>query len=89
MKEKLKILVESMDHLKELCSQERMSEFYVRLNGGCRSSKRIRYYPEDEQFIVHHEIDDSWDELITEEELHELTNIPEAIEKGALFYEGC
>jgi hypothetical protein len=62
-----------------------MSEFYILLNGGFRSSKRIIYYPDTNTFDVHNEIDDSYQEDLTEEELKSETHIVVAIENGALF----
>ena len=63
-----------------------MAEFYMLLAGGiCRSSKRITYYPEANTFDVHNEIDDSWEEDITKEDLRNETHIVYAIENGALF----
>jgi hypothetical protein len=83
-----RIIVESIAHLKKLCNVDGFGEFFILLDSGIRSSKRICYDSEDKTFNVHHEIDDSWDECITEEELYELTNIPEAIEKKALILDG-
>ncbi len=40
----MKIIVESMAHLKELANVEGYGEFFVSLNGHTRSSKRIRYF---------------------------------------------
>jgi hypothetical protein len=88
MSTKLNILVESISHLKELSNVDGFAEFYVRLNFGLRSSKRIRYFVDSDTFMVNHGIDDSWDCDINEKELSERTNIIEAIEKHALFYEG-
>lgn len=63
-----------------------MAEFYMLLAGGvARSSKRITYYPEKNTFDVHNEIDDSYEEDLTEEQLRNETHIVTAIENGAFF----
>lgn len=83
------ILVESMTDLKKRSSINGYAEFFIVLGGGiCHSSKRIRYYTETKVFDIHNEIDDTWQENITEEDLHKYTMIPEAIEKNAFFYTG-
>ncbi|MBL7742576.1 MAG: hypothetical protein JNN00_03785 [Chitinophagaceae bacterium] len=63
-----------------------MAEFFMLLAGGiCRSSKRITYFPETKTFDVHNEIDDSYEEDLTEEQLRNETHIVLAIERGAFF----
>jgi hypothetical protein len=62
-----------------------MQEFYIMLNYGARSSKRITYYPDSDTYDVHNEIDDAYQEDITEEQLKTETFIVEAIEKGAFY----
>jgi hypothetical protein len=62
-----------------------MAEFYILLAGICRSSKRIAYYPKTKTFDVHNEIDDSFEEDLTEEQLRNETHIVLAIERGAFF----
>ena len=62
-----------------------MAEFYILLNFGLRSSKRIAYYPETNSFDVHNEIDDSFEDDLTEEQLRNDTHIVLAIENGAFF----
>ena len=52
MSAKLNVLVESISHLKELSNVDGFAEFYVRLNFGLRSSKRIRYFVETNTFMV-------------------------------------
>jgi hypothetical protein len=54
-------------------------------NFNLRSSKRITYYPDTNTFDVHNEIDDSYEEDLTEEQLKSETHIGLAIESGALF----
>ena len=62
-----------------------MTEFFIMLNFGLRSSKRITYFPETNTFDIHNEIDDSFEEDLTEEQLISDTHIGIAIEKGAFF----
>ena len=70
--------VTSLEHLRELVEAE-IQDFFIALNFGLRSSKFI-YVGDDDQLVVLNLIDDS--ETSVEE-----TNIPEAIEKGAFYYE--
>ncbi|MDP2335231.1 MAG: hypothetical protein Q8N05_02050 [Bacteroidota bacterium] len=82
-------IVKSIAHLKELSEIDGFAEFKMILAGGlCHSSKRICYYADSKTFDVHNEIDDTWNEGITEEELDSQTMIPLAIERGAFFYCG-
>ena len=62
-----------------------MAEFFILLNFTLRSSKRITYYPDTNTFDVHNEIDDSYEEGLTEEQLKSETHIGLAIERGAFF----
>ena len=62
-----------------------MAEFFILLNFGLRSSKRITYYPDTNTFDVNNEIDDSWEEDLTEEQLINETHIVLAIKNGAFF----
>ena len=78
----------SLNELKKECvynDKPGMSEFYILLNGGLRSSKRITYYPDTNTYDVHNEIDDSYQEDLTEEQLIDETHIVLAIERGALY----
>ena len=61
-------------------------DFFILLNGGLRSSKRIEWHEEEKVFCVVNEIDDTVQEL-TEEQImdREHTLIGEAMRKGALF----
>ena len=60
------------------------TDFYIVLNFGLRSSKRILYNEDTNTFDVHNEIDDSYQDDLTEEQLREETHIIEAMENGAL-----
>ncbi len=80
--------IQSIDELKKIAEYDERKnwmEFFIALNGFARSSKRIAYYPSTQTFDVHNEIDDSYQEGITEDELKAETMIVEAIENGALF----
>lgn len=77
--------IRTIEQLKELAKNENGLDCFILLNGGLRSSKHIRYYPDDNSFYVLNLIDDSEQELT---EAHILdssyTNIGEAMRKGAL-----
>jgi hypothetical protein len=77
--------IRTIEQLKELAKDENGLDCFILLNGCMRSSKHIRYYPDDNSFYVLNLIDDSEQEL-TESQLldSEYTNIAEAMEKGAL-----
>jgi hypothetical protein len=62
-----------------------MAEFFILLNGNLRSSKRISYFSETNTYDVHNEIDDSYQEDLTEEQLKNETYIIFAIENGVFF----
>lgn len=82
-------IVTSINHLKTLCNINGFAEFYIIIaNGLAKSSKRIRYFSKNKTFDIHNEIDDYWQEDITEEDLYIKTKIIEAIEKNALIYTG-
>jgi hypothetical protein len=78
--------ITSLEELKkeaEYDDRKGMIEFYILLNGNLRSSKRIVYFPDTNTFDVHNEIDDSFEEDLTEEQLRNETHIVVAIERGA------
>lgn len=79
--------VTSIDHLKQLALRDNGDyvHFYILLAGGlARSSKRISYRTDSNEFLIIHEIDES-DEEVPESELASRTNLVEAVENGALF----
>lgn len=60
-------------------------DFYISIaNGLCKSSKRILYHPEFEEFSMINEIDESFQEFHISE-IEKKTNLVEAMQKGALF----
>jgi hypothetical protein len=82
-------LVKSVKHLKKLCDINGRAEFYIILAGGlCRSGKEIHYDKQEGKFEIYNEIDDSWQIDVTEKQLYTDTNIPEAIEKSAMYFSG-
>jgi len=77
--------IRTIEKLKELARAESGLDCYILLNGGLRSSKHIRYYPDDNSFYVFNLIDDSEQELTEAQILDKsFSNIAEAMEKGAL-----
>ena len=75
--------IRNIKQLKELAKDG--LECFILLNGGLRSSKHIRYYPDENSFYVLNLIDDSEQELTESQILDSAyTNIGEAIKKGAL-----
>lgn len=77
--------MEALKREAEYDDRKGMAEFFIVLNGGFRSSKRIVYFPDTNTFDVHNEIDDSWEEDLTEEQLVNNTHIVFAIENGAFY----
>jgi len=75
--------IKTIEQLKELAKNG--MDCFILLNGGLRSSKHIRYYPDDNSFYVLNLIDDSEQELTEAQILDSsYTNIGEAMRKGAL-----
>ena len=75
--------IRNIEQLKELANDG--LDCFILLNGGLRSSKHIRYYPDDNGFYVLNLIDDSEQELTESQILDsEYTNIGEAMKKDAL-----
>jgi hypothetical protein len=75
----------TIEQLKELAKGENGLDCFILLNGNLRSSKHIRYYPDDNSFFVFNLIDDSEQELTESQILDSAySNIGEAMNKGAL-----
>ena len=75
--------IKTIEQLKELAKNG--LDCFILLNGGLRSSKHIRYYPDDNSFYVLNLIDDSEQELTEAQILdNDYSNIAEAMKKGAL-----
>ena len=75
--------IKTIEQLKELAKNG--LDCFILLNGGLRSSKHIRYYPDENSFYVLNLIDGS-EQKLTESQILDsaYTNIGEAMEKGAL-----
>lgn len=84
------IKVENIGHLRKL-AESTEPDFYIVLNGGLISRKRIAIIKDAKKptYDVYNFIDDSEQE-IAEKDLFDnsITNIGEALSKGALFFEG-
>lgn len=81
-------LIESVDQLKLEClkQKEEFTGFIISLAGGlARSSKRIHFDSDNNLFDVHNEIDDSFQENLSEDDLRTKTMIIEAIDKKAFY----
>lgn len=77
--------IEELKKESEYDDKKGMTDFFILLNFNLRSSKRITYYPDTNTFDVHNEIDDSYEEDLTEEQLINETHIGVAIDKGAFY----
>jgi hypothetical protein len=87
-KEEFMERITSLEQLKKESTyddKKGMAAFFIQLNFGLRSSKRITYFPDTNTFDIYNEIDDSWKENLNEEQLRNETHIVLAIENGALF----
>lgn len=82
------VLVKSIKHLKKLASNKNgdFIDFVVFLSKFAKSSKRIIYYGETDEFSIINEIDDSYQELTTDE-LASKTILVTAIQNRCLFLE--
>lgn len=75
--------IRTIEQLKQLA--EKGLECFILLSGGLRSSKFIRYEPEENSFYVFNYIDDT-EQTLTELQIldSDYCNIREAMDKGAL-----
>lgn len=81
------LAIKSLEQLKKNAFNENgdFVEFFILLAGGlARSSKRISYHPESDEFLIINEIDDSF-QTVNSEEIALKTNIVESISKNCLF----
>jgi hypothetical protein len=76
------IKIESLDHLRTICSGENAIECYILIGGFIRSSKVVLFT--DPGWWVLHEIDDSEVDYEDDEHLMD-THIGDAIDKGAMY----
>lgn len=56
------LAIQSIEELKNHVNEEPYNEFYLRLNGGCRSTKRIQYWPKYDSWCIFNDSDDSMSE---------------------------
>lgn len=79
--------INSVEELKKEATNQNGDyvDFFLLLNGGFRSSKRISYDPEAKTFNVINEIDYSYEDDLTEEQLENETHIVLAIKSGVFF----
>ncbi len=81
------MLVNSLEHLKELANNKNgdFQEFYLKIaNGLAKSSKRILYHKDFDEFSLIHEIDESYQEF-SSETIGLKTNLLLAIKSKTLF----
>jgi hypothetical protein len=81
------MLVKNLEHLKLLSNNKNgdFEDFYILVaNGLARSSKRILYSPDFDEFSLIHEIDESYQEVHSSK-IDIETNLVEAINNGTLF----
>lgn len=86
----VQVYITSIDQLKQEAYRENgdFIDFQVVLAGGLAiSSKRISYRPDNNEFLIINEIDESFQEL-SESDLNENTILIEAISKNCLFKTG-
>jgi hypothetical protein len=77
--------VTSIDQLKEMIANH-VHDYFIRLNGGFRSSKNLDYVPDEDKFIIFNEIDGSEQELDEQQLMdRDYTNVGYAITVGALY----
>ena len=74
--------VKDIEELKTLAVEG--AEFFIKLNGGMRSSKNITYDKDNDTWEVYNGIDDSL-QTCTTAQLAEDTNIIKALDYGALW----
>ena len=79
--------VKNLEHLKELAFNENgdFEDFYILLaNGLAKSSKRMIFHPEFDEFSLINEIDESYQEFSTSE-IATKTNLISAMQAKVLF----
>lgn len=83
------ISINSLRELKDACLSEKGDYVHFRmlLAGGLAcSSKRIMYFEDENTFNVINEIDESYQDDLTEAQLSSETMIVMAIQRGALYH---
>ena len=75
-----------MEQLKQEAKDREDSEFFIRLMGNLRSSKRITWEEDEKKFSIFNGIDNTNQELTEAQVMdRDYTNIGYAMTKGALF----
>ena len=72
--------IKSIEELKQECEDN--YDFFIHF-GGARSSKGITYHEEDDTFTIHHEIDDTFEDVKPNQ--LEDSNIGKAIKSGNFY----
>jgi len=81
------VRVESLEHMKKICSDGEPKDFVLLMKHSLRSSKTISYDPSRKKpWGVFNLIDDS-EQNLTDRTLFKNTNIGDAIQVGAFYYE--
>lgn len=81
------VQVENLEHLKQLSSShgDDFADFVLLIAGGlAKSSKRIIYYRDTDEFYIINEIDDSYQEVASKD-LGTETNLVAGIDNGSLY----
>ena len=81
------MLVKNLEHLKDLAYNKNgdFEDFYINLgNGLAKSSKRILYHRESDEFSLINEIDESFQEF-NSTEINTKTNLISAINSKSLY----
>lgn len=77
--------VNSLDELKQMCNGV-TKDFFIQFNFGVRSSKNISYNKDTDTFYILNEIDDTKQELNSEQMMNkDYTNIGKAITFGSFY----
>jgi len=80
------LAINNINELKNNVDDEPYNDFYLRLNGGCRSTKTIQYFKESDYWYILNHIDDSVSEYESTLDFQKNESlIFEAMAKGAFF----
>lgn len=80
------LAIQSIEDLKNHCDEEPYNEFYLKLNGGCRSTKTIQYFKDNDYWYILNHIDDSVSEYESTQDFKNNEHlIFEAMTKNAFF----
>jgi hypothetical protein len=80
------LAIHNINELKKHCNDSPYNEFYLKLNFGIRSTKRIQYWKDFDSWCIFNEIDDSMSEYNSTDDFKNNERlIIEAMTKGAFF----